>query len=128
MDSTVDHLDLYNNVDIALDTFPYNGTTTTCESLWMGVPVVTLAGKKHAQRVSYSILKNIGHSELAATNEEEYINIACQLASDPDLLRTIRSKIPNDLSNSILCNPERFTKQLEQIYTDIWNRYLAEQH
>ena len=59
-----DHLNLYNSIDIALDTFPYHGTTTTCEALWMGVPVITLVGEVHAQRVSYSILKNLGLDEL----------------------------------------------------------------
>lgn len=121
--SKTDHLSLYNDIDIALDTFPYNGTTTTCEALWMGVPVITLLGKLHAQRVSYSILKNIGHEELVAQNEKEYIDIACDLAANQEFLRALRKRIPQDLSNSILCNPERFTRQLEQVYLNAWDKY-----
>jgi len=125
LEKKTSHLEFYNNIDIALDTFPYNGTTTTCEALWMGVPVVTLVGKKHAQRVSFSILSNIGHAELAAKSEKEYIETACELASDPDRLRTLRSGMRSDLSKSILCNPEKFTMQLEDIYLNVWNRYLG---
>jgi len=124
LDKNADHLNHYNNIDIALDTFPYNGTTTTCEALWMSVPVVTLIGKKHVQRVSYSILKNIGHEELAAKSAKEYVDIASRLAANPDYLRTLRSKISIDFSSSILCNPEKFTGQLEGIYSSIWSKYL----
>lgn len=128
LDKKVDHLGFYNNIDIALDTFPYNGTTTTCEALWMGVPVVTLVGKKHAQRVSYSILKNIEYDELVAKNEKEYIDIACHLASSPEILKDIKNKIPDNLSQSILCNPGKFTKQLEQLYRGTWSKYVNAQH
>jgi len=125
LDNKNDHLEFYNNIDIALDTFPYNGTTTTCEALWMGVPVITLLGKKHAQRVSYSILKNIGHEELVAESEKEYIKIACDLATNQNSLRALKESISKDLKSSILCNPDRFTRQLEHIYLNVWDKYIS---
>ncbi|MBK8162490.1 MAG: hypothetical protein IPK65_04890 [Gammaproteobacteria bacterium] len=114
------HLDCYNEVDIALDTYPYHGTTTTCEALWMGVPVVTLAGKVHAQRVTYSILKNIGVEETIAWTEEEYTGIAVGLARDLGKLAALRARLPGAVRGSILCDPVRFTRQLEQLYLDMW--------
>ena len=77
------HLALYRNVDVALDTFPYQGTTTTCEALWMGVPVVALAGDRHAARVGVSLLHAVGHPEWVASDENEYVRTAAQLAADP---------------------------------------------
>src|SRR5690606_1049500 len=103
------------------DTFPYNGTTTTCEALWMGVPVVTLVGKAHAQRVSYSILKNIGVEETLAWSEAEYAEIAVGLAQDLASLSALRGRIPEALKGSILCDPARFTRQLEDLYRSMWN-------
>ena len=74
--SQLRHLELYNRIDIGLDTFPYHGTTTTCEALWMGVPVVTLAGQRHAARVGVSLLTNLGLGELIADTPEQYLQIA----------------------------------------------------
>jgi len=122
-----DHMDLYNEIDIALDPFPYNGTTTTCEALWMGVPVVTLVGKVHAQRVGYSILKNTGLEELVAHNEDDYVDLAAGLAEDFRRLTELRREIPEKLQASILCNPEKFTRQLEDAYRKIWEAYVDEQ-
>ncbi|MFQ5469338.1 MAG: sulfotransferase domain-containing protein [Gammaproteobacteria bacterium] len=119
------HLDYYNEVDIALDTFPYNGTTTTCEALWMGVPVLTLVGDVHAQRVSYSILKNIGIEEIIAYSEEQYIDIALQLANDIERLEKLHKLIPVQLKSSILCDPDRFTRQLETLYQDAWKEKMS---
>lgn len=82
MAATEAHLAAYNQVDVALDTFPYNGTTTTCEALWMGVPVVSLIGNSHAARVGLSLLSAIGHAEWATENEENYIEKAVALAQD----------------------------------------------
>jgi len=76
------HLAAYGRMDIALDTFPYNGTTTTCEALWMGVPVVTLAGDRHASRVGASLLAAVGHPEWVAGDEDGYVAIASALAGD----------------------------------------------
>ena len=85
--SIKEHLSCYDQIDISLDTFPYNGTTTTCEALWMGVPVITLAGNTHASRVGASLLSNTGLSELIAKNGNEYITTAVNLAADVARLR-----------------------------------------
>src|SRR5207302_1471226 len=88
-----EHLAAYSRVDIALDTFPYHGTTTTCEALWMGVPVVTLAGTTHASRVGVSLLSNVGLQELVADSPEAYIRIAVKLSSDIASLVDLRSDL-----------------------------------
>jgi predicted O-linked N-acetylglucosamine transferase (SPINDLY family) len=79
--TTEEHLALYNHVDITLDTFPYHGTTTTCEALWMGVPVVTLMGDRHVSRVSGSLLTAIGRTEWIASSADEYVRISADLAA-----------------------------------------------
>ena len=98
---TNDHLALYHRVDIALDTFPYNGTTTTCEALWMGVPVVTLRGDRHAARVSASLLASVGRPDWIADTPEEYVNLAVGLARDPARLGFIRA----GLRDALLASP-----------------------
>jgi len=112
------HLEHYNIVDIALDTFPYCGTTTTCEALMMGVPVITLVGPLHAQRVSYSILKNIGFEETITFSHDDYIAKAIQLAANPDGLDILRKTLPILLKHSITGQPEQFTRQLEALYLE----------
>lgn len=77
-------------MDISLDTFPYNGTTTSCESLWMGVPVVTLLGDRHASRVGGSILTRLDMEYIIARSEDEYVEIAVRLAEDKKLLQALR--------------------------------------
>lgn len=77
-----EHLEAYNEIDIALDTFPYNGTTTTCEALLMGVPVISLAGDRHASRVGASLLNQVGLFKFTANSQEEYIQIAKDLAAN----------------------------------------------
>lgn len=98
--STGEHLALYNRVSIALDTFPYNGTTTTCEALWMGIPVVTLKGDRHASRVGASLLTNIGHAEWIARDAEEYVGIASILAASPECLEGVKARLRGDISKS----------------------------
>jgi predicted O-linked N-acetylglucosamine transferase (SPINDLY family) len=103
-----DHFAQYHEAHIALDTFPYHGTTTTCEALWMGVPVVTLEGTSHISRVGVSLLTNIGLSELIAKTEDEYVAIACRLAADEAGLRTLRMGLRERMRNSILMDGPRF--------------------
>ncbi len=126
--SKAEHLDMYNQVDISLDTYPYNGTTTTCEALWMGVPVITLVGKQHAQRVSYSILKNIEVEDTITFTEEEYIDKAVELATNPEKLKSLRARIPTAIRESILCNPEKFTRQLEDLYRQAWGKKMSNEY
>ena len=99
---TREHLAQYLEVDVALDTFPYGGTTTTCEALWMGVPVVTLRGDRHASRVGASLLTAIGRTEWITASEEEYIAVAARLAANPSDLRRIRGELRPDMSASVL--------------------------
>jgi protein O-GlcNAc transferase len=88
--SPVDHLALYQTVDVAFDTFPYHGTTTTCEALWMGVPVISLAGNDHRSRVGASLLTAVGHSGWCARTPDEFVGAAVELAQDPAALNAIR--------------------------------------
>ena len=121
-DSPLDHLAAYNRVDVALDTFPYNGTTTTCEALWMGVPVVSLIGDRHASRVGLSLLTAIGHSDWAAENEETYIEKSVALAQDRSLRLHLRDSLRAKVAASILCDSKdqahRFENALRQIWLD----------
>ena len=96
------HLACYHNVDIALDTTPYNGTTTTCEALWMGVPVVTLVGDRHMARVGASLLTAAGHPEWIAADATEYVSHAVKLAGNPELLAVLRTGLRADLRRSPL--------------------------
>ena len=111
-----EHIMSYHKVDIALDTFPYTGTTTTCEALAQGVPVVTLVGNKHANRVSYSILKNIGFEETIAYNIDEYVEKAVNLATKPQALNILRSTLPLLLQHSPLRQVDQFVANLEMLY------------
>jgi predicted O-linked N-acetylglucosamine transferase (SPINDLY family) len=112
-----DHLSLYNKIDIALDPFPYNGTTTTCEALWMGVPVVALAGDRHASRVGASILNAVGLDETLVANDiESYIDNAVALAADRGALQELRVGLRQKMQDSPLCNAEDFTGRIEEAY------------
>jgi predicted O-linked N-acetylglucosamine transferase (SPINDLY family) len=99
---THSHLALYHRIDIALDTFPYHGTTTTCEALWMGAPVVTLMGDRHVSRVSGSLLSVVGHPEWIATTADDYVRVCAELASDRERLAAIRTGLRDDLRRSRL--------------------------
>ena len=118
--SPTDHLGSYSEIDIAFDPFPYNGTTTTCEALWMGVPVITLAGDRHAGRVGASLLTQIGHNAHIATSQEEYIEIAAQLASNLDGLSKMRSELRENLRRSTLCDGAGFCRRMESAYEHMW--------
>ena len=123
--SLADHFAFYNQIDIALDTFPYNGTTTTCEALWMGVPVVALAGRIHAARVGVSILTGLGLSELVAQIPEEYVQTAVALARDRLRLDAMRKGLRLRLQASTLMDGTGFTRRLENAYRAMWGRWCA---
>lgn len=124
-ENTYDHLSAYNKIDIALDTFPYNGTTTTCEALWMGVPVLTLTGKSHATRVGYSILAQLGLELMVAHTKEDYIQNAVSLALNHSKLNELRQGLRTRLSESGFTNGKRFVNELESIYKQIWQTHLS---
>ena len=116
------HLASYARVDIALDTFPYNGTTTICEALWMGVPVVSRAGDDHRSRVGLSILTNAGLADLVASSEDEFVRIACGLAAAVERRAALRSDLRARLEGSPLTDAGGFTRALERAYRAIVSR------
>jgi protein O-GlcNAc transferase len=123
LSSRRDHLDLYNSADIALDSFPYTGTTTTCESLWMGLPVVTLQGRNHAARVSASILRAAGLTSLIAQDETSYVAIAARLASDLTCLAEQRRGLRGCMSRSPQMDIDAFVRRLECAYRSMWTAW-----
>lgn len=129
--STRDHLAKYNCMDISLDTFPYAGTTTTVEALLMGVPVVTLraTGQEatHAQNVGVSLLTQVGCTELIANNEDQFVEIAVNLARSPQRMRALRETLRQRLLASPLCDGPRYMVQVENQYRRMWRRYCEEE-
>gem|GEM_PF-3504595 len=116
-------LESYNDVDIALDPWPYSGGLTTCEALAMGVPVVTLPGPTFAGRHSASHLVNAGLQELVATDWENYINITVGLTKDLESLSVIRTNLRNILLDSPVCDGQRFAKHFTDAMRAVWQRY-----
>jgi predicted O-linked N-acetylglucosamine transferase (SPINDLY family) len=123
--SQFDHMNRYNQIDIGLDPFPYNGTTTTCDALWMGVPVITLAGRSHVGRVGVSQLTNIGLPELIGHNEDDYVDIAVALANDLPRLAALRSGLRERLRASPLMDAPRLTRNLEAAYRGMWKNHIG---
>ncbi len=121
------HLELYGEVDIALDPFPYNGTTTTCEALWMGVPVVCLAGMRHSGRVGASLLASQGLGELLGKTIDEYVRIAIDLAGAPDRLAALRQRMRADMAASGLLDRRAFVRDLESAYRAMWAAHSRSQ-
>ncbi|HMD54766.1 MAG TPA: tetratricopeptide repeat protein [Phycisphaerae bacterium] len=120
-----DYMKTYNRIDIGLDPFPYNGGITTCDSLFMGVPVVTLSGHTAFGRAGTSLLTNVGLTELIAQTPEEYVRITVKLANDLPRLKKLRSGLRQRIKKSPLMDAERFAKNIEAAYRDIWRRYAA---
>ena len=116
------HLALYDRIDVALDPFPYNGTTTTCEALWMGVPVVTLRGDRHAGRVGASLLGQIGLTDLIGESVEGYVEIAAALAGDPARLAELRRSLRPRMAASSLCDSPAFARKMEAAFRDMGRR------
>jgi predicted O-linked N-acetylglucosamine transferase (SPINDLY family) len=120
LDDPIAHQEAYNRVDIALDPFPYNGTTTTCEALWMGVPVVTLRGDRHAGRVGASLLEQIGLTELVASSVEEYVGLALTLARNGERLAELRHSLRPRMAASRLCDGPAFAQKIEAAFRSVW--------
>lgn len=123
--SVVDHLAAYGEIDVALDPFPYNGTTTTMETLRMGVPVVTLAGESHVARVGASLMTHIGHPEWIAANAEDYVSLATALAGDKGRLAQIRMRLRNEYLASPLADPNALARSIESAYRAMWRTWCA---
>ncbi|MGA3066387.1 MAG: tetratricopeptide repeat protein [Tepidisphaeraceae bacterium] len=118
------HLKMYEEMDIALDTFPYHGTTTSCEAMWMGVPVVTLEGRRHASRVGVSLLTNLKLTELIAGEPEEYVGIAARLAGDLPRLSGLRAGLRGRMRSSPLMDGAGFAREVEAGYRQMWSQWL----
>jgi predicted O-linked N-acetylglucosamine transferase (SPINDLY family) len=114
------HLETYRRIDVALDTYPYHGTTTTFEALWMGVPVVTLAGRTHASRVGASILFRLGLPELVTSSAEAYVARAVALARDTAMLAGLRATLRDRLRASALTDGARFARAFETALREAW--------
>jgi len=119
-----EHLKLYNAMDIGLDPFPFNGATTTCEALWMGVPVITLIGDRHVGRVGASILRNVGLSDFIAQDVDGYIKLAINMADNINYLQEIRQGLRERMQSSPLCDHISFTNDVENAYQGMWQKYL----
>jgi predicted O-linked N-acetylglucosamine transferase (SPINDLY family) len=117
------HLPYYNDIDVTLDPFPLTGGTTTTESLWMGVPLVTLVGEAFYERLSYSILSNAGLGDLCARSLDEFQELALKLAADTERRRTLRKNIREQLRQSPLGQTEQFAKDFyDMVYTAVTER------
>ena len=119
-----DHLELYNMIDIGLDPFPYNGATTTCEALWMGVPVITLLGDRHVGRVGASILSNVGLKDFIAQDIDSYIKLSVEMATNTNYLKEIKKTLRKRMQGAPLCDAGSFARDIETSYQDMWRKYL----
>jgi predicted O-linked N-acetylglucosamine transferase (SPINDLY family) len=119
------YLEVYHQIDIALDTLPYNGHTTSLDALWMGVPVVTLVGKTIVGRAGFSQLSNLGLTELVAETPEQYVTIAADLAGDVDRLKRLRAGLRDRMRNSPLMDAVQFTRDIESAYRRMWRTWCA---
>ncbi|MBD3344378.1 MAG: tetratricopeptide repeat protein [Chitinivibrionales bacterium] len=120
------HLAAYHHIDIALDTYPWSGHTTACEALWMGVPVVTLLGNRHAGRMVASVVTRAGFPQLVARSREDYLQKARELSQDIPALSSLRSKARETMSKSTLCNGPQFTQAVENEYRVMWRKWCSD--
>jgi predicted O-linked N-acetylglucosamine transferase (SPINDLY family) len=121
----VDYFHQYHGIDVALDPFPFGGGTTTCDALWMGVPVVSLAGQTAVGRGGLSILSNVGLAELVARDADEYVRRALELADNRPRLGELRATLRERMRASPLMDAPRFARGIEAAYRDMWRRWCA---
>jgi protein O-GlcNAc transferase len=119
------YLKLHQRIDIVLDTFPYNGHTTSCDALWMGVPVISLVGATAVGRGGLSILSQINLAGLAATTPQHYVRIATELAADLPRLSALRQGMREALLASPLTDAKRFAANIEAAYRGMWKAWCA---
>lgn len=126
--ASIDYFATYNDIDIALDTFPYVGGGTTCDALYMGVPVVCRYGTRHGTRFSYSLLQNVGLGELTAGTWQEYEDIAVKLANDTEKLKYYHENIRNMMQSSPIMDFKGYVADVENVYIKIWHDFLDANH
>lgn len=124
--AALDHLCCHDRVDVALDTFPYHGTTTTCEALWMGVPVITLAGDRHLSRVGVSLLTGAGLTEFVTPSAEAYVEAAGAAARDLPRLAALRASLRERLRCSPLMDAPRLARELDAAYRTMWRDWCEQ--
>ena len=117
------YFSFFAEIDISLDTFPFAGGTTTCHTLWMGVPVVTRVGATSVSRVAASVLTNVGLADLIAQTPEELVAISGELAANTDRLRQLRRDLRAMMKSSPLCDAAAFVRDLESAYCQMWREY-----
>lgn len=117
------YLEEYRDIDIALDTMPYNGGITTCEALYMGVPVISMRGRTHGSRFGASILINAGVEELVTGSDINYVRRAIQLGNSPELIGAYHSGLRANMKKSWLMNGKNYMKELELLYSQIWQNF-----
>jgi predicted O-linked N-acetylglucosamine transferase (SPINDLY family) len=120
-----EYLELYHRLDVALDPSPYAGHTTSLDALWMGVPVVTLAGSRAVSRAGLSQMSNLGLRELVASSGDEYLAIATGLSGDLPRLAELRRTLRSRMETSLLMNASEFTRQIEAAYRAMWQDWCA---
>ena len=123
MPSMHDHLELYNAIDVCLDPFPYNGATTTCEALWMGVPVITLLGNRHVGRIGASIMANVDLTNFIAQDIDGYVQLAVEMAANTNYLQEISEGLRERMQRAPLCDGRSFASNVESAYQEMWHRY-----
>jgi len=122
---SADYLPVYQTIDIALDPFPRTGGATTADALWMGVPVITLAGERCIERQGMGMLSAVGLEELITSSREDYIACALALAEDHDRRRHLRSSLRRRMADSPLCDAASLAHTLEHAYRQMWRRFLS---
>jgi len=120
------YLGVYEEIDVSLDAFPWTGGVTTCESLWMGVPVLSLCGARPASRNSAALLARVGLTDWVAQTPEQYAALGLSLTKDLDRLAALRTTL-RDRMRATLCDGQRFTRELEEAYRAMWRRWCSQQ-
>jgi predicted O-linked N-acetylglucosamine transferase (SPINDLY family) len=120
-----EYLATHQRVDVILDSFPVNGHTVTCHGLWMGVPVVCLAGRTYCQRLGFSVMSNLGLSDLVAQTSRQYVDIAVKLAADLPRLADLRAAMRPRMASSPLMDAAAFARNVEAAYRGIWRSWCA---
>ena len=115
----------YGEIDVCLDTYPFNGITTTCDGLWMGVPTLTWSGRTSVSRSTKSILVSGGLGCLAADTPEEFVRMATSLVNDPEALRDQRREMRQRLLSTALLDHQRFARSLEAAYRRMWETWAT---